>query len=189
MNEVIAAEIMAEARKTQVEQAVKKEKRRLRDFIRKRVKREEDADDILQDVFLQLASAVEPIGNLTAWLFRVARNRITDSYRKKRPDAIEDVFGGGEDEEHSLNWQDILPAVNDNPVERELLWTAVMAALDEIPPEQAEVFVKNELEGIPFRQLSAETGTPIPTLISRKRYAVMQLREKLALYYQEMLRE
>jgi RNA polymerase sigma factor (sigma-70 family) len=179
---------MTDQRKAEVEKTVKKERRRLLGFIRKRVRNDEDANDIVQDVFLQLASAVEPIGNMTAWLFRVARNRITDTYRKKMPERLEEVFSG-DDEEDSVNWQELIPSVIENPLHKELLWDALMAALEEIPAEQADVFMKNELQGITFKQLSAASGDPIPTLISRKRYAIIQLREKLRLVYEEILND
>ena len=181
---------MAEQQKAVIENTVKKEKRRLFDFIRKRVKTEEDAQDILQDVFLQLAASLEPIEKMTAWLFRVARNRITDLYRKKKTEKLDDLFYQGEDDDLSLHWEELIPGSNDTDSAwlREMMWQELMAALDEIPSEQAEVFAQHELQGMSFKQISKGNGVPVRTLISRKRYAVLQLREKLEVFYDELVK-
>ena len=172
-----------------VERAVRTEKRRLLDFIRRRVRNEADAEDILQDVFAQLASSysvTEPIEQLTAWLFTVARNRIIDWYRKKRPEPLP------ADEEHPslpINLEDILFDPEDEPDRlyvRSLVWTQLAEALDELPEKQREVFVLHELEGKSFKEIAAMTGEPVNTLLSRKRYAILALRELLQELYDEM---
>jgi len=163
--------------------------KRLMGFIRKRVNSEADAEDVLQDVFQQLAGHSEPIEQMTAWLFRVARNKITDRRRKKRPEAIEDIFSS-EDEELSLDWTELFSQEGADPETeyiRSLFWEQLATALNELPPDQRWVFVKHELDGIPFNELSQETGEPVNTLISRKRYAVLHLRERLRLLRDELL--
>ena len=163
--------------------------KRLMGFIRKRVNSEADAEDVLQDVFQQLAGHSEPIEQMTAWLFRVARNKITDRRRKKRPEAIEDIFSS-EDEELSLDWTELFSQEGADPETeyiRSLFWEQLATALNELPPDQRWVFVRHELDGIPFNELSQETGEPVNTLISRKRYAVLHLRERLRLLRDELL--
>jgi len=170
-----------------IEQTVHTERKRLFDFIRRRVRNEADAEDILQDVFYQLASSyslTEPIERLTSWLFTVARNKVIDWYRKRRPDPLP------VDEETSgpLNLEDILFDPKDNPdaiYARSLVWTELASALDDLPEEQREVFVMHELEGRSFKEIAEITGVPINTLLSRKRYAVLYLREELKELYEE----
>ncbi|HUL43969.1 MAG TPA: RNA polymerase sigma factor [Bacteroidota bacterium] len=170
-----------------VENTFRTERARLLDFIRSRVRTDEDAEDILQDIFYRLLTGynvLEPIENLTAWLFRTARNRIIDWYRKRRPETLPDV----PDESSSLGVVDLLLDRTNGPDERytrELLWDAIEEALDELPEEQRDVFVMNELEGKSFREISEITGININTLLARKRYAVLSLREKLQLMYDE----
>ncbi|HTK82172.1 MAG TPA: RNA polymerase sigma factor [Bacteroidota bacterium] len=161
---------------------VGKERRRLFDFIRRRVRTDEDAEDILQDVFLQLTSSYNvtaPIEQLTSWLFTVARNRIIDWYRKKRPAS----FSGNEDpEEGPVNLEEILFDPGQHPddiYDRSLFWRELADALDELPDEQREVFVMHELEGKSFKEIAEQTGEPVNTLLSRKRYAILHLRERL----------
>jgi len=164
---------------------------RLLNYIRRRVRREEDAEDILQDVLHQLVEAyniAEPIERVTAWLFRVARNRITDWYRKKRTATFSDLKPAAGDEE-SLNLEDILFDPDQNPDElfaRSLVWPALADALDELPEEQRDAFVLHELEGKSFKEIAEMTGEPISTLLSRKRYAVLFLRERLRELYDEL---
>ena len=163
--------------------------KRLMGFIRKRVNSEADAEDVLQDVFQQLAGHSEPIEQMTAWLFRVARNKITDRRRKKRREAIEDIFGS-DDEELSLDWTELFSQEGADPETeyiRSLFWEQLTTALAELPADQRWVFVKHELDGIPFNELSKETGEPVNTLISRKRYAVLHLRERLRMLRDELL--
>jgi RNA polymerase sigma factor (sigma-70 family) len=150
----------------------------------------EDAEDILQDVFYQFAGNTEPIERVGSWLFTVARNKITDSYRKQKLPLADDVFGISETDEDSFDWKEILLTNNDNletEYLRNLFWEELQHALDELPPEQREVFIKNEIEDIAFKEISVETGVSVATLISRKRYAVLHLRERLVLLKEELL--
>jgi len=164
--------------------------RRLFSFIRGRVPSNDDAEDILQDVWYQLSKVVDldSIEQLSAWLFRVARNKVTDSYRKRRPELLDDQQYTNEDGETFI--RDLL--LDDTPGPegtylREVFWEELMEALDELPENQREVFVWNELEGQTFQEISDQTGVKLKTLISRKRYAVAHLRERLALLYEEFL--
>ena len=168
--------------------AVNAEGPRLFDFIRRRVRTVEDAEDILQDVFSQMVasySVTEPIEQLTSWLFRVARNKIIDWYRKKKPDSLP------RDEHNSegpLNLEDILYDSSMSPdtlYGRSIVWSELSDALDDLPEDQREIFVLHELEGRSFKEIAAETGEPINTLLSRKRYAVLALRERLQELYDE----
>ena len=168
---------------------VGKENKRLFDFIRRRVRTDEDAEDILQDVFLQLTSSYNvtaPIEQLTSWLFTVARNRIIDWYRKKRPTS----FTAYEDpEEGPASLEEILFDPGQHPddiYDRSLFWREFADALDDLPDEQREVFVQHELEGKSFKEIAGQTGEPVNTLLSRKRYAVLHLRERLQEYYEEI---
>ncbi len=176
-------------RSTVIEQAVYSERRRLFDFIRSRISNEADAEDILQDVFYQLVtsySVTEPIGKLTSWLFTVARNRIIDWYRKRRPGR---ESGTIDIELQPLNLEDVLFDPSQNPDEvftRSLVWRELAEALDELPEKQREVFVMHELEGKSFREIAERTGEPINTLLSRKRYAVLSLRERLQELYEDL---
>ncbi len=175
-------------RNASTEAAVRNERKRLFDFIRRRVRTEEDAEDILQDVFYQLVasySVTEPIEKLTSWLFTVARNKIIDWYRRQKPGGptIEDEETGA-----PLNLEDILYDPSQNPDEvyaRSLVWTELADALEELPEEQREVFVMHELEGRSFKEMAEMTGEGINTLLSRKRYAVLHLRENLQELYDD----
>ena len=149
--------------------------------IRRSVASREDAEDILQDVFYQLLGNKEPIDQITAWLFTVARNKIIDRNRKKKPFALDDLFPETDDGEMS-DWLDLIMDDSSNPETiylRNLFQETLKESLDELPDEQKQAFVLNEIEGIPFKQISEETGIPVNTLISRKRYAVLHLRMKL----------
>jgi RNA polymerase sigma factor (sigma-70 family) len=179
---------MAENRKRNITEVINTYSRRLMGFIRKRVDNPSDAEDILQDVFYQLVDNTQPIEQLTGWLFTVARNKITDKQRKRKPDLLEDLFGG-EDEE-GLGWAELFFDEKDNPETeylRTMFWEALYSALDELPKEQKQVFVMNELEGIPFKDIAEQTGEPVNTLISRKRYAVLHLRSRLQVLHDELL--
>jgi RNA polymerase sigma factor (sigma-70 family) len=183
--------IASEERNSVVESTVQKERKRLLDFIRRRVRTEEDAEDILQDVFYQLItsySVTQPIEKLTAWLFTVARSKIVDWYRKRKHQVSSLDAQGKEGPEGPLNLEDILydPTLNPDEVyARSLVWTELADELEELPEEQREVFVMHELEGKSFKEIAEVTGEPINTLLSRKRYAVLQLRERLQeLYYE-----
>jgi RNA polymerase sigma factor (sigma-70 family) len=165
--------------------------KRLFGFIRQRVNNEADAEDILQDVWYQLTATVdtEPIEQVSSWLFKVARNKIIDNYRKKKPDLMEDELTF-ESEDGEINFREILMDKNNNPETeylRNLFWVTMDKALDELPEEQRNVFVWNELEDIPFKEISQRTGEPVNTLISRKRYAVLHLRNRLNGLYKEII--
>lgn len=171
-----------------MERAFRSERKRLLDFIRRRVRTDEDAEDILQDVFYQLAtgySVTEPIEKLTSWLFTVARNKIIDWYRKRKPEPLPT---DRDDDSMPVNLEQILFDRSQSPDEtyaRSLVWTQLADALDELPDEQREVFVMHELEGKSFKEMAEMTGEPINTLLSRKRYAVLYLREQLQELYDE----
>ena len=164
--------------------------RRLRGFIRRRVADEGDAEDVLQDVFYELVEAqrlMKPIEEVGAWLFRVARNRITDLFRKKKLDPMPDARAPEEGGE-PVSLEDLLPAPEAGPealYARRVLLEELDAALDELPEEQRDVFVAHELEGRSFKELAAETGLSVNTLLSRKRYAVLHLRERLQRIHDE----
>jgi RNA polymerase sigma factor (sigma-70 family) len=176
---------MTDSKANSITAIVKDYSRRLLGFIRKRVTNEADAEDILQDVFFQLLGNKEPIDQVASWLFTVARNKIIDSKRKKPPLATDFLFSNTEDAEMG-DWMDILMDDSSNPETvylRNLFQETLKEALNELPEEQKQAFVLNELDGIPFKQISDETRIPINTLISRKRYAVLFLREKLAVLH------
>jgi RNA polymerase sigma factor (sigma-70 family) len=174
----------------QVSEIIAQERSRLRNFIRRRVPDPSDAEDIVQEVFYELVEAnrlLMPIEHVTGWLFRVARNRITDLFRKKKPDSFSDAAVEGEDGE-LLRIEDLLPSPDAGPealYARSVLLAALELAVDELPEEQREVFVAHELEGRSFKEIAAQTGVGVNTLLSRKRYAVLHLREQLQSIYDE----
>ena len=181
---------MTADRTNNITATIKEYSRRLMGFIKQRVSVNEDAEDILQDVFYQLAGNTDPIEQVGSWLFTVARNKITDSYRKQKLPLADDVFRIGETNEDNFDWKEMLLATNENSETeylRNLFWEELQQALGELPPEQREVFIKNEIEDIAFKDISAESGVSVATLISRKRYAVMHLRERLLLLRNELL--
>jgi RNA polymerase sigma factor (sigma-70 family) len=164
--------------------------KRLLGFIRQRVSSEADAEDILQDIWYQLTMTVdtEPIEQIGGWLFAVARNKIIDRYRKRQPESLESMLAGG-DESFIPDLAGLLPDDSRNPESanlRTLFWKTLQAALDELPQEQRLVFIWNELEGLPFKEIAARTGDKVNTLISRKHYAVLHLRERLTDLYHEI---
>jgi len=166
--------------------------RRLLGFIRKRVRNESDAEDILQEVFYQLAGNTQPIEQLTGWLFTVARNKITDNHRKRRLDLIDDIQDPANEDDEMIRWAELLMSTGDNPefsYLRSVFWDELTAALNELPEEQKQAFVLNELEGMPFKEMAEITGETVNTLISRKRYAVLHLRNRLARLREELLNE
>jgi RNA polymerase sigma factor (sigma-70 family) len=180
---------MSIEQKSNITRVINEYSRRLLGFIRKRVTNEADAEDILQDVFYQFIGNPEPIEQVTSWLFTVARNKIIDRQRKKKPEAIEDIYGTAEDE-LAFDWTEIFFDDSENPETaylRSLFWDALDYALNELPPEQKEVFVMNEIDGIPFKEIAAATGQTINTLLSRKRYAVLHLRDRLRVLKDELL--
>jgi len=168
-----------------------RERTRLHSFIRRRVPDPGDAEDILQDVFCELVEAnrmLMPIDHVTGWLFRVARNRITDLFRKKKPESFSDAAVADADAE-LLRLEDLLPSPDAGPealLARQALLEELELAIAELPPEQREVFVAHELEERSFKELAAESGVSINTLLSRKRYAVLHLRERLRSIHDEL---
>ena len=181
---------MTTDRKRNITKVITDYSKRLMGFIRKRVNNEADAEDILQDVFYQFIGNTQPIEQMTAWLFTVARNKIIDRQRKKKPEALEDVFGEEENEEGGLNWSEFLFDASDNPEKdylRTLFWEELNNALSELPEEQRQVFILNELEGVPFKEIAERTGETVNTLLSRKRYAVLHLRNRLSVLKDELL--
>lgn len=178
-----------------ITQTVKQERNRLFNFIRKRVKSTLDAEDILQDVFYQfirVSSEVETIEKASAWLFQVARNKITDLYRKKKPVNFSQFDAASDDEEGSLNFEDYIPDLTDMPdavLTREMVWEVLEEGLAELPAEQRDVFRMHEFEEMPFNEIAELTGEGVNTLISRKRYAILHLRKKLGALYGEILNQ
>jgi len=174
----------------QISEIIAEERSRLRSFIRRRVPDPSDAEDIVQEVFYELVEAnrlLMPIEHVTGWLFRVARNRITDLLRKKKPEAFSDAAVENEDGE-VLQIEELLPSPDAGPEAlyvRNVLFDELELALDELPQEQRDVFVAHELEGRSFKEMAAETGVSVNTLLSRKHYAVLHLRERLRSIYDE----
>ncbi len=174
----------------QISEIIAQERSRLRNFIRRRVPDPSDAEDIVQEVFYELVEAnrlLMPIEHVTGWLFRVARNRITDLLRKKKPETFSDAAVEDEDGE-VLQIEDLLPSPDAGPEALyvcNVLLDELELALDELPEEQRDVFVSHELEGRSFKEMAAETGVSVNTLLSRKRYAVLHLRERLQNIYDE----
>ncbi|MGA8272116.1 MAG: sigma-70 family RNA polymerase sigma factor [Candidatus Sulfotelmatobacter sp.] len=174
-----------------ISEVVEREQSRLRDFIRRRVPDPRDAEDILQEVFYELVEAnrlLMPIEHIGGWLFRVARNRITDLFRKKKPERVSDSDRVEEDGE-LLQLEELLPSPDAGPdaaYTRSVLLDELEFALDELPEEQREVFVAHEIQGRSFKELAAESGVSVNTLLSRKRYAVLHLRQSLQTIYDEI---
>jgi RNA polymerase sigma factor (sigma-70 family) len=178
----------------QIAEVIASERPRLRNFIRRRVPNPSDVEDLLQEVFYELVKAnrlLMPIDYVTGWLFRVARNRITDLFRKKTPEPFTDAAVLDEEGE-LLQIEDLLPAPDDGPEAlyvRSVLLDELELALSEVPAEQREVFIAHELEGRSFKELSAESGVNVNTLLARKRYAVLYLRHRLQTIYDEFMRK
>jgi RNA polymerase sigma factor (sigma-70 family) len=174
----------------QISEVIAEQRSRLRNFIRRRVPNDADAEDLLQDVFSELVEAnrlLMPIEYVTSWLFRVARNRITDVFRKKRPENFTDAAVMGEDGD-LLHIEDLLPSPEAGPEAlylRKALLEELEVALGELPAEQREVFVGHELEGRSFKEMAEASGVNVNTLLSRKRYAVLYLRERLQDIHEE----
>ena len=193
MNELSGSISMTEQDR-QISEIIADERSRLRNFIRKRVPNDADVEDLLQEVFYELVEATRllmPIEHVTGWLFRVARNRITDLFRKKKPESFSDAAVEDESGE-LLQIEDLLPSPEDGPEAlyvRSVLLDELEFAIDELPQEQREVFVAHEIEGRSFKELSAETGVSVNTLLSRKRYAVLQLRKQLQSIYAEFTKK
>jgi len=193
MDDLLSVTAMAENDR-RISEIVAAERSRLRAFIRRRVPDPSDVEDLLQDVFYELVEAnrlLMPIEHVTGWLFRVARNRITDLFRKNEPESFAGEGVEGEDGE-MLQIEDLLPSPDAGPEAlyvRQVLLEEVEFALSELPDEQRDVFIAHELEGRSFKELSAESGVNINTLLSRKRYAVLHLRERLQSIYDDFKKE
>ena len=189
MKNAASLERMTVEQDQRISEVVKREQSRLRNFIRRRVPDPRDAEDILQDVFYELVEAnrlLMPIEHVTGWLFRVARNRITDLFRKKKSESSGDIAVADENDER-LHVEDLLPSPDAGPealYARTMLLDELAWAVDELPQEQREVFVAHELEGRSFKEMAAETGVSVNTLLSRKRYAVLHLRQRLQSIYE-----
>jgi RNA polymerase sigma factor (sigma-70 family) len=191
MSEVADLGQMVQDRNQRIADIVRRERARLLHFIRRRVPDPGDAEDVLQDVFQRLVEAnrmLMPIEHVTGWLFQVARNRITDLFRRKQPERFGDVAVAGAEDDELLRLEDLLPSADAGPeavLARHVLIDALEAALDELPAAQREVFIAHELEGRSFKEMAAETGVSINTLLSRKRYAVLHLRARLQTVYDD----
>lgn len=184
MDSLESTERMAREQDRQVTDVVSREESRLRSFIRRRVPDAADAEDVLQEVFHELVEAnrmLVPIEHVTGWLFRVARNRITDLFRRKRPERLDEA-AGVDDEGERLRIDDLLPSRDAGPealYARGVLLEALEEAIEELPDDQREVFVAHEIEGRSFKEMAEESGVSVNTLLSRKRYALLRLRERL----------
>jgi RNA polymerase sigma factor (sigma-70 family) len=176
-----------------IAQAIEKDGSRLRNYIRKQVLDRDATEDILQDVFSELVEAyrlVKPIEQVSAWLFRVAKNRIIDRFRGKKIESLGDAAYGDEDDV-TVSLGDLLPSLESGPeaaYASRVLLDELDDALDELPEEQRSTFIKHELEGYSFKELAAESGVSVNTLLSRKRYAVLYLRQRLQLIYDEFVK-
>lgn len=195
MEEVLSTGGAAADQNRQLSEIVAREQARLRQFIRARVADTGDAEDILQEVFYELIAAyrlMKPVEQVGAWLFRVARNRITDLFRSKRPAVLGNDSVLIPEEGATHRWEDLLPSPDAGPeaaYARSVLLEQLDAALEDLPEEQRDVFVMHEIEGRSFRALSEATGVSVNTLLARKRYAVLQLRRRLQAIYDEFGRD
>jgi RNA polymerase sigma factor (sigma-70 family) len=190
MEDVLSIERGIAEQDRRINDAIVGEQFRLRNFIRRRVADEGDVEDILQEVFYELVETyrlMKPVEQVTAWLFRVARNRITDLFRKKKPEALNDAASFDRDGE-TLLVEDLLPSPGAGPdaeFARGVLAEELDAALDELPDDQREVFIAHEIEGRSFKEIAAATGVSVNTLLSRKHYAILHLRRRLQAIYEE----
>lgn len=191
----IAIAVEEKATQKKIEELVSTNRGRLLDFIRYRIPQKEDAEDILQDVFYELVQSyrlMKPVQQLASWLFTVARNKITDSYRKQKTASLNVGLQLGEEDDDTFLLSDILRSNDDQAdtvLMRESIMEALFEGLEELPVVQKEVFEMHELEGLKFEQIAEITGAPVKTLISRKRYAVMYLRDKLQFLYDDLLND
>ncbi|HEX8278306.1 MAG TPA: sigma-70 family RNA polymerase sigma factor [Segetibacter sp.] len=180
---------MSAVQKQNITHIINSYSKRLMGFIRQRVASQSDAEDILQDVFYQMIQTINTIDEIGAWLFAVTRNKITDQQRKLKPDLFSDIYDNNDDEDE-MDWKEILFDNSGNPETeylRTLFWEELNNSLDELPAKQREVFILNELEGVPFKDIAEQTGETVNTLLSRKRYAVLHLRNKLRVLHDELL--
>ncbi len=191
MQDALAFSIMTDEQNRRIAETVEREQNRLRNFIRKRILDESEAEDILQEVFYEFVQAyrlMKPIEQAGAWLFRVARNRIIDRFRKRRTESLDAPADSLNEEGEFFPWEELLPSSDAGPdaaYAREVLIDELEAALDELPEEQREAFVAHEVEGRSFKELAASTGLSVNTLLSRKHYVVLHLRRRLQAIYDE----
>ena len=184
---------LEEQHRINISETVKRERKRLFDFIKRKVANPDDAEDILQDVLYQFTknyTLVEPIREATNWLFKVAGNKVIDWYRKRKPERLEFVINQSDDEDEVISHADLhfdAAQIPDDQFTRSLFWDALYAALEQLPAEQKQVFIWHELEGKTFEEIEIETGVGLNTLLSRKRYAVMHLRNRLKNFYDELV--
>ena len=191
MEEALSTDRVTIDQNRRISETIAREQARLRRFIRKHVADDGDAEDIFQEVFYELVDAyrlMKPVEQVGAWLFRVARNRIIDLFRSRRPAVLgNDAVPPAEDGE-AHQWEDLLPSPDAGPeaaYARRVLLEELDAALEDLPEEQRDVFVAHEIEGRSFKELSEATGVSVNTLLSRKRYAVLRLRRRLQAIYEE----
>jgi RNA polymerase sigma factor (sigma-70 family) len=191
MDEALSKQWMMAKQDERISEAVERERARLSNFIRKRVADQGDAEDILQEVFYELVETyrmMKPVEQVTAWLFRVARNRITDLFRKKQRDALRYEPAALAEDGEVFQLEDLLPAPDAGPeaaYARSVLLEELDAALEELPDEQRDVFVAHQLMGYSFKEIAAQTGVSVNTLLSRKHYAVQHLRQRLQAIYDD----
>lgn len=194
MKETLILERTQGEQNRRITETVEREQARLRSFIRRRVADSGDADDILQEVFAEFVEAyrlMQPIEQAGAWLFRVARNRIIDRFRKFRPQSLQDPVTAGDGGE-TLVIEDLLPSPEAGPdaaYARKVLIAELEEAIEELPREQRDVFIAHEIDGRSFKDLAEESGVSMNTLLSRKRYAVLHLRRRLQAIHQEFTNE
>jgi RNA polymerase sigma factor (sigma-70 family) len=183
---------MTQEEKHKLEKTYREEKSRLMGFIRRRIPDREEAEDLLQDVFLRLilnSTGLQTIENMTAWIYSVTRNRIIDSFRKKKTQSLEDLSFTKNDGEDVLSLQDILPALGNSAEDEmlsELIWNKIQGALQEMPEEQSEVFILHEFENMPIKEISIKKQLNQNTILARKRYAVLYLRKQLQSLYNQI---
>ncbi|MEI8058637.1 MAG: sigma-70 family RNA polymerase sigma factor [Ferruginibacter sp.] len=187
---LIIATPMGAERNINLTNTIKAVSKRLFGFIKQRVANNEDAEDILQDVLFQFAGNTQPIEQVSAWLYTVARNKITDSYRKQKLPLADDILAASQNDEDDFDWKEMLLPTDSNPETeylRNLFWEELKTALDELPEVQRNVFIQHEIDGIAFKDIALQTGESVATLISRKRYAVLHLRNRLQVLKEELL--
>jgi RNA polymerase sigma factor (sigma-70 family) len=195
MDEALRKLWMATEQDQRISEAIEREQSRLRNFIRRRVADQEEAEDVLQDVFYELIQAyrmMKPVEQVTAWLFQVARNRITDLFRRKNREALRTEPVASTEDGEALQWEEVLPSTESGPeaaYARRVVLEELDEALEELPAAQREVFIAHELLGYSFKEIAAQTGVSLNTLLSRKHYAILHLRERLKAIYDEFTEE
>lgn len=195
MDAALSQPLTRSAQDREISATVRRERGRLLAFIRRRVLDAAEAEDVLQEALYELVAAhrlMQPVEQAGAWLMRVARNRIIDRFRKKKPELLADQGIESDDEDYVGGLEDLLPSADDGPdalAVRELLLEKIEVALAELPREQRDVFIAQELEGASFKELSARWNVGVSTLLSRKRYAILHLRQRLQAAYDEWLED